>query len=220
MSPESQSKPTASAPDALLLITGGCPHCPAALQALTVLLKEGAIGRLQVINVALHIEEAEMRGVQSVPWMKIGPFEVEGISTPAKLRELAQGVNDDAVFDAWSLELLKAGKRQKFEELVREEPQRIQALARLMNNPESSMVIRLGIGAILEELHGTGLSESLVPAFGEMLKSEDSLLRADACHFMTLIGGAESRPYMLACMNDANPEIREMAEEWLAENPA
>lgn len=207
-----------SAPDALLLMTGGCPHCPAAMQALTVLLKEGAIGRLEIINVAVHIEEAEARGVQSVPWIRIGPFEVEGAATPAKLRELAQGVNDDKVFDAWLLETLKSGKRQKFEALVKKEPRRIHALARMMKNPEASMAIRLGIGAILEELQGSGLSEPLVPAFGEMLKDADRLLRADACHFLTLIGGEAIRPHMLACVEDVDPEIREMAEEWLAEN--
>jgi hypothetical protein len=209
-----------SVPDALLLMTGGCPHCPAAHQALAVLLKEGVIGRLQVINVAVHIEEAESRGVQSVPWIKIGPFEVEGAVTVGKLRELAQGVDDDAVFDDWLLETLKQGKRQKFEVLVRLEPRRIQALARLMKNPEASMAIRLGIGAVLEELHGTGLSEPLIPALGEMLKSEDKLLRADACHFLTLIGGEAIRPYMLTCLDDVDSEIHEMAEEWLAENLA
>jgi hypothetical protein len=205
-------------PDALLLMTGGCPHCPAALQALTVLLKEGSIGRLEVINVALHIEEAESRGVQSVPWIKIGPFELEGAATPAKLRELAVGVNDDKVFDAWLLDILKAGKRQKFEALVKREPGRIHALTRLMQDPEASMMIRLGIGAILEELSGTGLSEPLVPSLAEMLESDDRLLRADACHFLTLIGSEAIRPHMLACVEDADPEIREMAEEWLAEN--
>ena len=208
-----------SAPDALLLMTGGCPHCPAALQALTVLLKEATIGRLEVINVAVNIEEAEMRGVQSVPWIKIGPFEVEGAATPAKLRELAQGVNDDKVFDAWLLEMLKAGKRQKFEVLVKNEPQRIHALASMMRNPEASMAIRLGIGAILEELHGSGFSDPLVPELAEMLVSKDRLLRADACHFLTLIGGEAIRPHMLACLEDADSEIREIAEEWLTENP-
>lgn len=208
------------APDALLLMTAGCPHCPAALQALTALLKEGAIGRLEIVNVAIHTEEAEARGVKSVPWIKIGPFEVEGVSSPAKLRELANGVNDEGVFDSWLLETLKAGLRQKFESLVRREPHRIHSLARLMTNPETSMAIRLGIGAVLEELNGTGLTETLIPALGEMLESEDRLLKADACHFLTLIGGDGIRPFMQECIQNADPEIRDMAEEWLAENQA
>jgi hypothetical protein len=206
------------APDALLLMTAGCPHCPAALQSLTMLLKENAIGRLEIINVAIHTEEAEARGVKSVPWIQIGPFEVEGVSSPAKLRDLANGVNDDAVFDSWLLETLKAGHRQKFESLVRREPHRIHALARLMRNPETSMAIRLGIGAVLEELHGTGFTEPLIPSLGEMLGAEDRLLRADACHFLTLIGGEGVRPFMKICQNDTDPEICEMADEWFSEN--
>lgn len=206
------------APDALLLITGGCPHCPAVLQALTALLKEGAIGRLQVINVAIHTDEAESRGVQSVPWTQIGPFEVEGVASIGKLRELAQGVNDDAVLDAWLLEVLKSGKRAKFENLVRKEPTRIHALARLMGNPETSMAIRLGIGAVLEELHGSGLTEPLIPALGELLKSDDALLRADACHFLTLVGGEGIRSFMQACVYSDDAEMREIASEWLGQN--
>jgi thiol-disulfide isomerase/thioredoxin len=204
-------------PDALLLMTAGCPHCPAALQSLTLLLKEGAIGRLEIVNVAIHTEEAEARGVKSVPWMQIGPFAIEGVSSPARLRELARGVNDDAVFDSWLLETLKAGHRQKFESLVRREPHRIHALARLMLDPDASMAIRLGIGAVLEELHGTGFTEPLIPALGAMLKADDKLLRADACHFLTLIGGEAIGPWLQIALQDSDAEIREMAQEGLGD---
>jgi len=207
-----------STPDALLLMTGGCPHCPAVLQALTVLLKEGVIGRLQIINVAAHIEEAETRGIQSVPWTQIGAFEIEGVVSVSKLRELALGVNDDAVLDNWVLELLKAGKRQKFEALVRAEPLRIHALGRLMANPETSMAIRLGIGAVLEELSDSGITEVLIPALADMLQSDDKLLCADACHFLTLIGGEGIKPAMQACLTNPNADVREIAQEWLAEH--
>lgn len=208
------------APDALLLMTSVCPYCPAALQSLATLLKEGAIGRLQVINVAIHTDEAETRRVKSVPWIQIGPFEVEGIVSVAKLRALAQGVSDAAVFDAWLFDTLAAGQRQKFEALVRREPERIHALARLMRHPQASIAIRLGIGAILEELQGSGLTDALIPTLGAMLKIDDPLLRADACHFLTLIGGEDIRPFMQACANDADAEVRETAQTWLAANPA
>ena len=204
-------------PDALLLMTGGCRHCPAMHQALTGLLKEGVIGRLEVINVAVHTEAAEERGVQSVPWTQIGPYEIQGVIQSAQLRHYAQGVDDETVFDSYVLDLLKTGKRARFEALVKQEPQRIHALARLMTHPQTSMAIRLGIGAVLEELQGTGLSQALVPELGALLGSDDGLLRADACHFLTLIGGEAVRPFMQACLNHADAEIREMAQEWLAE---
>ena len=204
-------------PDALLLITGGCPHCPAMHQALTGLLKEGVIGRLEVINVAVHTEAAEERNVQSVPWTKIGPYEIQGLIPTAQLKRYAQGVDDETIFDTYVLDLLKTGKRARFEALVKNEPQRIHSLARLMTNPETSMAIRLGIGAVLEEFQGTCLTRPLIPELGALLNSDDPLLRADACHFLTLIGGEEVRPFMLAYLKHADDEIREMAEEWLGE---
>lgn len=204
-------------PDALLLLTGGCPHCPAVHQALTGLLKEGVIGRLEVVNVAIHTDAAETRGVQSVPWTQIGPYEIQGVVPPAQLKRYAQGIDDPAVFDAYVLDLLKSGKRARFEALVKREPPRIHALARLMTNPETSMTIRLGIGAVLEELHGTGLTEPLIPGLGALLESDDALLRADACHFLTLIGGEAIRPYMQVCLTHPDAELREMAEEWLGQ---
>jgi hypothetical protein len=202
-------------PDALLLITGGCPNCPAMHQALTGLLKEGVIGRLEVINVAVHTDVAEQRNVQSVPWTNIGPYEIQGVIPPAKLKRYAQGVNDESVFDAYVLDLLKTGKRAGFEALVKREPERIHSLARLMTDPETSMAVRLGIGAVLEEFHGTSLTKALIPELGALLNADDPLLRADACHFLTLIGGNEVRPFMQACQNHIDAELREIATEWL-----
>ena len=206
------------APDALLLVTGGCPHCPAVLQALTGLLKEGVIGRLEVVNVAVHTEAAEERNVQSVPWTRIGPYEIPGVISPAELKRYAQGADDQTFFDNYVLDLLKTGRRARFEALVKNEPERIHSLARLMTNPEASMAIRLGIGAVLEEFQGTELTRPLVPGLGALLASENPLLRADACHFLTLIGGEEARPYMQTCLNHTDAELREMAKEWMGES--
>lgn len=39
-----------SAPPALLLISTHCPRCPAAMSALSSLVKSGVIGQLEVVN--------------------------------------------------------------------------------------------------------------------------------------------------------------------------
>jgi len=44
------------APDALLLISTHCPHCPTMLAALADLVKQGAIGRLEAVNLEQHPE--------------------------------------------------------------------------------------------------------------------------------------------------------------------
>ena len=44
--------------DAELLIAPGCPHCPAVLSALADMVKQGLIGRLQVIEIDVEATAA------------------------------------------------------------------------------------------------------------------------------------------------------------------
>lgn len=204
-------------PDALLLLAPGCPHCPAVLEGLGILVKEGVIGRLEAVNVAVHPERATALGVRTVPWVKIGPFELEGALTPGELRRWAERTGTlDGMAD-YFFEMLKSGKRARVEEMARQEPVRLKALVRLMERPDTSMAVRLGIGAVLEELQGSGLTEAMIPDLGALARSGDALARADACHFLSLIGGPEVTPYLRACLEDEDREVREIAAEALAE---
>ena len=51
-------------PDALLLIATGCPHCPTVLAGVGDLVKQGKIGRLEVVNIVTHPEVAQALGVR------------------------------------------------------------------------------------------------------------------------------------------------------------
>ena len=72
-------------PDALLFLTRQCPHCPLVLASLCELVKRGAIGRLQVVNIEAHPEEAQAIGVRSVPWLRERMQDED-----AEVREIAQ----------------------------------------------------------------------------------------------------------------------------------
>ena len=205
------------APDVLLLLAPGCPHCPAMLESLGGLLKESLIGRLEAVNVAAHPERAAELGARTVPWVRIGPFEFEGALTPGELRRWAQQADSlDGTAD-YFFKMLKNGRRAKVEEMARQEPLRLHALVRLMKNPDTSMAVRIGIGAVLEELNGSGLTEAIIPDLGALTRDGDSLPRADACHFLSLIGGPEIVPYLRACLDDESREVREIASESLEE---
>jgi thiol-disulfide isomerase/thioredoxin len=206
---------TRPAPDVLLLLAPGCPHCPAMLEHLGRLLKEGRIGRLEAVNLAIHPERAAELGARTVPWTRIGPFELEGALPPDELRRWAEQADSlDGTADYFFL-LLKNGRRAKVEDMVRREPPRLQALVRLLQRPDTSMAVRIGIGAVLEELHGSGLTEAIIPGLGLLAKTGDALARADACHFLSLIGGAEVAPYLRASLDDESGEVREIAAESL-----
>ncbi|NNF96029.1 MAG: HEAT repeat domain-containing protein, partial [Halobacteria archaeon] len=84
------SATTSSPPDAELLIATGCAHCPVVLEGLSTLIKEGVISSLRVINIVNQPERAQELGVRSVPWLQLGPFILQGLHSPAELREWAE----------------------------------------------------------------------------------------------------------------------------------
>lgn len=205
------------APDALLLLAPGCPHCPALMQGLSDLLKEGTIGRLEAVNIHVRPERAAELGVRTVPWVRIGPFELDGARTTGELRRWAEQAGSlDGMAD-YFFEMLKSGRRAKVEEMARQEPARLQALVRLLQRTDSSMAVRLGIGAVLEELQGSAIAQVIIPDLGALARSGDALTRADACHFLALIGSPDAAPYLRACLDDEDKEVREIAAEALEE---
>jgi len=204
-------------PDALLLLAPACPHCPAVLEGLSALVKEGAIGRLEAVNIAVHPKRAEELGVRSVPWFRIGEFELDGAQTPGELRRWAELAGTPQGMPAYFLHLLKNGRHAKVEEMARQEPQRLLALVELLADADASMAVRLGIGAVLEELRPDGLATIMVPGLGELTHHPDPLVRADACHYLSLAGGEEIAPYLRACLDDQDAAVREIVAEILAE---
>jgi HEAT repeat protein len=79
------------------------------------------------------------------------------------------------------------------------------------------MAVRLGIGAVLEEFQGDAIAQVMIPGLGELTRHADALTRADACHYLSLIGGEGIVPYLQACLADENAEVREIAAETLEE---
>lgn len=207
---------TTSPPDAFLLLATGCPLCPAVLEGLSALLKEGVIGRLETVNIAIHPEVAQALDVRTVPWIRIGPFELEGALLPAELRLWAEAALRPEGMNTYFFQMLKNGRRDKVERAIRTEPLRSVVFAELMRDPDTSMAVRLGISAVLEEFQGSGLTAPLIPALAELSRTGDSLTRADACHFLSLIGGDAIIPHLRACLDDEDNEVREIAQESLA----
>jgi len=204
-----------SPPDALLLIASGCPHCPTVLQGLAELVKHGVIGSLEVVNIAVAPERAAKLKVRSVPWTRIGPFELEGLRSSAELRRWAERAGTTEGLAEYFDELLSGGQLKTAERLVREDPTRLSALALLAGNPDTGIATRVGIGALLEGLHGSGLAGPLVQPLAELVHSEDARVRADAAHYLALTENTQAIGYLKALSNDDNANVREIAAEGL-----
>ena len=181
-------------PDAELMIASGCAHCPVVLAGLAELIKAGQIGRLEVINIAQHPELAEERGVRGVPWIRIGPFELTGAHSQAELKELATRAGSETGMMHYLRESLETGELDRVIAVCRRSPEMLPPLLALAGDLETPFAVRIGAGAVLEDLATDGLLSDLVDDISRLAASPHSQTRADAAHFLGLTGNEKARP--------------------------
>lgn len=203
-------------PDGLMLLAPGCAHCPVVLEGLTRLLKEGRLGRLELVNVAAHPEAAAAVGSRSVPWSRIGPFELEGTYSPGELRHWAEHAGAGTGMGEYLAHLLEQQRLAHAVAAVRAAPTRLLDLVELLGVPETPMGVRIGIGAVMEDMAGTEGLRAAVAALAALTTSPDAGVRADACHYLALSGSPEAIPAVTALLDDPQPDVREIAAESLA----
>jgi thioredoxin-like negative regulator of GroEL len=204
-----------SAPDALLLLSTHCPHCPAVLAALADLLKQGTIGRLEAVNLEQHPEVAQALGVRSVPWTRIGRIELSGAQSRAELADWAAKAGSETGLADWFHQLLKEGQLPRVQALIEAEPDLLTAVLPIVGNVEASLNVRLGAGVLLEHFAGTETLRALLPRLGELSRSDDARVRADACHYLGLADDVRARAWLEARLDDADADVREIAAESL-----
>lgn len=201
--------------DALLLISSHCPHCPAMLDALTALLKRGQIGTLEVVNVEVRPERAAALRVRSVPWMRIGEYALLGPRPPAELATWAARAAEAAGMAHYFHALLKEGALAQVLERIEERPARLADLLDIVANPEASLNVRIGAGAVFEDYAGNPALADLVKPLGALAGHDDARVRADACHYLGLSRSAAALAPLTACRDDPDAAVREIAGESL-----
>lgn len=206
---------SASPPDALLFITPGCPHCPVVLQGLSELVKQTAIGKLTVINLAAHPELAAEYGVRAAPWLRLGPFTLTGAHTLAELRQWADWSKGEEGIAHYVEHLLKQGGFKQAGIFIAEDTQRLKPLLAIVADPGKNIEVRAGVNALLEFYSNAPPLQNLLPQLAELTRHTDHRVRADACHLLGLSGSAGARPFLDTCVNDSSEEVREIAAESL-----
>ena len=202
-----------TAPDATLLIAPGCPHCPKVLQALSEFVKRGEIGSLEIINIAVHPAAAEKAGTRSVPWTKIGAFELVGALTPQEIREtIAKAGRSDPIEPL--VHLLETSRLDDVVRDVTDNPAKLPALVTLLGDLDTPMAVRIGIGALLEELPDS-LVRSAEDELITLASSGNQSVRADAAHYLSLVDTARSRKTLRELLEDDSDEVSEIARESL-----
>jgi hypothetical protein len=204
-------------PDALLLLSTQCPHCPTVLQGLGELVKKGLIGRLEVVNIMARPEVARELGVRTVPWVRLGDFELEGLHSPAELRQWAEHAGSEAGLVLYYTELFKTGQLPKALAALREHPGHISALLALAEDPDTELTVRIGVSALMEDAAGSTLLQDQLPALMELARHTDPRVRSDACHFLALTRSETAVTPLQTLTYDPEAAVRDVATDSLAE---
>ena len=200
-------------PDALLFITPVCTHCPSVLQSLSELVKQAQVGKLTVVNIAAHPEQAAEYDVRSAPWLRLGAFTLIGAQSIAELRQWAEWASGDEGTAHYVEHLLSEGGYKQAAAFIAGDTQRLKPLLAIVASPEANISVRLGASALLEAYANTAELQALLPQLAEFTFQSDHRVRADACYLLGLTGSAVARTYVEACLNDVHEEVREIAEE-------
>src|SRR5574340_1736158 len=166
------------APDAQLLLSTHCPHCPGVLAALADLVKQGVIGRLDTVNLEQHPEVGQALGVRSVPWVRIARIELAGVHSKAELAEWAAKADSEAGVADWFHMLLKEGQLPRVQAAIEADPALLAAVLPIVDNVEASLNVLLGAGVLSETFAGTDALRALLPRARALSPHADARARA------------------------------------------
>jgi len=185
------------------------------LAGLSELVKAGELSSLKVVNIEQQPELAAKLGVRSVPWVRIGPFELLGLRTLEEFRDWARRVGTLAGMTAYLVELLSEGNIRSVLINLRRDPSYFAALIEIMKDPDAELNARVAIGAVMEDLHAGEWSQSMIASLGELTRHADARTRSDACHYLGLSGSQQALPYIRILLGDSSEEVREIAQDTL-----
>jgi hypothetical protein len=187
------------------------------LQGLGELVKQGLIGQLEVVNIAVHPARAEHLGVRSVPWLKLGDFTLTGLHSPQELREWANKANTTQGLADYFDQQLKSGQLADVAALVSDKPGRIDALLLLAENPDTELTVRIGVSAVIEDLAGSDTLASRLADLEGLAANPDPRVRADACHFLALTENRQALAALEKLTHDDERAVRDVAVDSLEE---
>lgn len=203
--------------EALLLLGTHCPHCPKVLEALSELVKKGEISRLEVVNLERAPQVAEALAVRSVPWVRLGPFELAGLHTLEEYRLWVKRADSIDGLAEYIADQLNTGQVDQALKLVEKNKRFLDAVFHLLGDEEAEINVRVGLGVIVEDLAEKNQLQDWVTSLGKLTQHAAASIRADACHYLGMSKSPEAREFLRRCLQDSSDDVREIARESLAE---
>ncbi len=204
-------------PAVLMLMGSQCTYCGPMMQILTELMKAGQFAELRIVNIEENSKLAVQLGVRTVPWLQIGPFELQGARSKQELLLWLQRASSFEGLSEYLEEVLSEGNIDFANKLLKRHPEALENVLELMADPEAKINVRLGVGVIIENMAESEEFKVVIPRLIEYMSSEDARIRGDACHYLFLTKDRSYIPVIEKLLSDENEEVREIAQESLDE---
>jgi len=206
-----------ASPVVLMLMGTQCVYCGPMMQMLTELMKAGSISELRIVNIEEDQGLARKLGVRSVPWLQIGPFELQGAHSKQELMMWLERASSLSGVSDYLAQVLAEGNIDFATRLIERNPQTLQNVLQLMADPEAKINVRLGVGVIIEDMADSSEFEAVIPQLIDYLSHKDARVRGDACHYLSLTKNLTYIPLIEKLLSDESEEVREIAQDSLEE---
>ena len=199
-----------------LFVTPGCSVCPQMEKIFQDLHQKGAISGLKVLDVSQHPELVERYNIRSLPFYLINGVAFYGLRTRQQIGQLLQ---QDRTQKMVSLirEELGAGQLEAAKKYIQQEAAAREAMLQLLADPETELVVRIGLTAIIESLAEGSLLNPYEQQFIKLSEHLDERIALDALYYLSLLSTTSSLQALTDIANNGRQNLREDARELLAE---
>jgi hypothetical protein len=172
-----------------LFVMHGCQVCPQMERVFRTLLAQGDIAGLDVIDLGEEPQQAQKYAIRSVPYYLIGEVGFNGLKSAGEIKRLLQLGESGGWQDRLS-EDFRQGDLAQAERDIRQHPTAQRAMIALLESPQTELLVRIGLTAVIESLASEGALNVLEEAFIGLADSTDKRIATDALYYLQLQASA------------------------------
>lgn len=196
-----------------MLVGTHCSFCGPMLKTVTEMVKQGDFTSLHVVNIEQDQTLARELGVRSVPWLRIGPFELAGVRNKEEIKLWLDRATSDDGITLYLEEILAEGNVATAIKFVKGFPESLDSVIDLVMDAEGKINVRLGAGVIIEEMAESEVFKRVIPRLINGFSDEDARVRGDACHYLSLTKDVQFISVIEPLLSDESDEVKEIAQD-------
>lgn len=202
-----------------LFIATGCSHCPVVMAELSQLLKNGKLGSLNISNIAVDNKRADQLNIRSVPSFILSGSDssmlFSGNYTPAEIQKWTEIALSENSMVKYIESFLEQGELMAVTQAIQLAPETFTSVINMLKDEETSMHVRIGLDALLENFANTEILQQHIPSLLKLASENNVRLQIDALHYLALSGDKNIKAFLEEKTSDDDKQIKNAATEAL-----